>query len=142
MNIHALLALELNEQATGRIAGQSQRPGDATASFTRIARHVTLLNYRSLDLSFAMNLLRYQMLVPSFQAALEDAALTAGQYCAELLDSTSQQIDRLLEEDNAVVHRVAVRPWQQQSKKIISSLEQEGYWKAGLFDVISAIRVA
>ncbi|MET4234610.1 TRAP-type C4-dicarboxylate transport system substrate-binding protein [Bradyrhizobium sp. LA6.10] len=110
--------------------------------FTRIARHVTLLNYRPLDLSFAMNLLRYQMLVPSFQAALEDAALKAGQYCVELLDSTSQQIDRLLEEDNAVVHRVAVRPWQQQSKKIISSLEQEGYWKAGLFDEISALRMA
>ncbi|WP_283848569.1 hypothetical protein [Bradyrhizobium sp. SRL28] len=33
-------------------------------------------------------------------------------------------------------------PWQQQSKKIISSLEQEGYWKAGLFDEISALRVA
>lgn len=89
-----------------------------------------------------MNLLRYQMLVPSFQAALEDATSLAGQYCAELLNSTSQQIDRLLEEDNAVVHGVAVRPWRHQSRKIISSLEQEGYWKAGLFDEISALRVA
>ncbi|MBT1517373.1 TRAP transporter substrate-binding protein DctP [Bradyrhizobium sp. SRL28] len=79
--------------------------------FTRIARHVTQLNYRPLDLSFAMNLQRYQMLVPSIQAALDDAALMAGQYCGELLDSTLQEIHRLVEEDNAVVCRVPVRPW-------------------------------
>jgi TRAP-type C4-dicarboxylate transport system substrate-binding protein len=110
--------------------------------FTRVARHVTLLNYRPLDLSFAMNLQRYQMLVPSFQAALEDAAFTAGQYCAELLDSTSQQIHRLLEEDNAVVYRVAVRPWQHESRRIISAVEQDGFWQAGLFKEIAALRPA
>src|SRR5262249_47592218 len=42
--------------------------------FTRIARHLTLLNYRPLDLSIAMNMQRYQMLLPSFQNALEEAA--------------------------------------------------------------------
>jgi TRAP-type C4-dicarboxylate transport system substrate-binding protein len=107
--------------------------------FTRIARYVTLLRYRPLDLSFAMNVQRYQMLVPSFQHALEEAALKAGEYCVELLDSTSQQLEQLVEEDNAVISRVAVGPWQIESRKITARLEKQGYWKSGLLEAISAL---
>jgi TRAP-type transport system periplasmic protein len=107
--------------------------------FTRIARHVTLLKYRPLDLSFAMNVQRYQMLVPSFQNALEDAAFKAGKYCSELLDATSQQLNQQVEEDEAVVSRVSIRPWQTESRNTIAKLEQQGYWRPGLFDAISAL---
>jgi TRAP-type transport system periplasmic protein len=107
--------------------------------FTRIARHVTLLNYRPLDLSFAMNIQRYQMLIPSFQNALEEAAFKASKYCSELLDATSEQLNQQVEDDNAIVSRVAIRPWQAESRNTIASLEQEGFWRPGLFDAISAL---
>lgn len=107
--------------------------------FTKVGRFVTLLNYRPPDLTFAMNLQRYQMLVPSFQIALEEAAKAARQFSNRLLEATADQIPVLLEEDDAVFCRVRTSCWQQEFREIIQRLEQKGHWRSGLFEEITSL---
>ena len=107
--------------------------------FTRIAKYVSILNYRPLDLSFAMNAQRYRMLIPSFQAALMEAAATAGQFCSELLDATAKQVTTLSEEDNAFFSTVPTAPWRDQSRAVIREIERQGYWPKGFFEQIHAL---
>lgn len=107
--------------------------------FTRIAPYVTLLAYRPLDLALAVNSQKYSMLAPSLQKALHDSAIIAGERCTALVQQAEDDLPALLEEDNAMVMRVAVKPWRDRSRSIIRELERDGLWRPGLFDEIQRL---
>ncbi|MVT76375.1 helix-turn-helix domain-containing protein [Bradyrhizobium cajani] len=100
--------------------------------FTRYARFMTQLDYRPLDLSFAINRQLYQMLSPALQDGLNQAAAEAGQYCINLMTQTADQLPRLLNEDGAVLVQAAAGPWHARSMAIFDDLERAGCWDRGL----------
>lgn len=110
--------------------------------FTRIARYLTVLGYRPLDLAIAVNAQKYHNLSPSLQLALQEAAVTAGKHCADLVARAEDEIPALLEQDNAVVSRVNVMPWRERARAAIQELEQANLWKRGLFRQIQEVREA
>jgi TRAP-type C4-dicarboxylate transport system substrate-binding protein len=107
--------------------------------FTRIAPCVTVLAYRPLDLALAVNAQKYDMLSPALQLALRDAARLAGERCSQLVQQAEDDLPKLLEEDNAVIMRVGVKPWRDRSRAVIRDLERDGAWRDGLFDEIQAL---
>ena len=106
---------------------------------TRIARYVSLLNYRPTDLNFAMHLQRYRMLLPPLQQAVINAAEVAGQVCSQLLDATNDQIATVCEQDNAIFSTVPSGPWREQSRKAIIEIERRKFWRKGLYAEIQAL---
>ncbi|MBT1517379.1 TRAP transporter substrate-binding protein DctP [Bradyrhizobium sp. SRL28] len=100
--------------------------------FTRFATFMTALDYRPLDLTFAMNLQRYQILAPYVQAGLEQAALEAAEFCSNLLGHTRDLLPALLEEDGAVLCNVGVKAWRMKSRQVFAEMERAGVWREGL----------
>ncbi|BAV52721.1 hypothetical protein MLTONO_p0251 (plasmid) [Mesorhizobium loti] len=107
--------------------------------FTRFARFMTALDYRPLDLTFAMNLQRYQILAPHIQTGLEQAAIEAAEFCSNLLGHTCDLLPALLEEDGAVLCNVGVKAWRAKSRQVFEEMEKEGAWRSGLVKEISAL---
>lgn len=107
--------------------------------FTRFAPHITVLDYRPLDLALAVNAQKYDMLAPALQNALHEAAVAAGERCTELVQQAEDDLPTLLEEDGAIVMRVSVKPWREKSQAIIRELEQDGLWRLGLYDEIQKL---
>lgn len=107
--------------------------------FTRIAKFVSLLNYRPLDLTFAVNLQRNRMLAPSFQNTVREALVTAGQYCAQLLEEAANEVDDLSETDGAIFSRIPNTSWRERSQAVIAEIEEKGYWRKGLLQEIRAL---
>lgn len=107
--------------------------------FTRFARFMTQLDYRPLDLSFAINWQLYQMLSPALQDGLNQAASEAAQYCINLMTQTVDQLPKLLNEDGAILVQTAAGPWHARSMAIFADLEQAGYWDKGLLNRFTAL---
>lgn len=107
--------------------------------FTRFARFITQLDYRPLDLSFAINLQRYQMLSPNLQAGLNEAAAEAGHYCVHLMTEVADRLPKVLDADGAVLVKVAAEPWRARSMAIFEQLEQSGFWRKGLLGEFQAL---
>lgn len=107
--------------------------------FTRIARYLTVLAYRPLDLAIAMNAEKYHTLSPPLQLALQEAAVTAGKYCTELVEHAEDDLMTLLDEDAAIVTRVSAGPWRERSRAAIQALERAKLWKSGLLGRIQEI---
>ncbi|RWI31462.1 MAG: helix-turn-helix domain-containing protein [Mesorhizobium sp.] len=107
--------------------------------FTRFARFMTALDYRPLDLTFAMNLKRYQILAPHIQSGLEQAAVEAAEYCSNLLGHTRDLLPALLEEDGAVLCNVGVKAWRARSRQAFEEMENEGVWRRGLVEEMGAL---
>lgn len=107
--------------------------------FTRFARFMTQLDYRPLDLSFAMNRQRYLMLSPALQEGLNEAAAEAGQYCLNLMTETAAQVPKLLNANRSVLVTAAGEPWHTKSLAIFDDLERAGCWRKGLVEEFRAL---
>ncbi|RWE74604.1 MAG: helix-turn-helix domain-containing protein [Mesorhizobium sp.] len=107
--------------------------------FTRFARFMTQLDYRPLDLSFAINRQRYQMFSPALQEGLNEAAAEAGQYCVHLMNQTADELPKLLDADRAVLVKAAAEPWHARSLAIFDDLERESCWRKGLVGEFRAL---
>lgn len=103
---------------------------------TRIAPYITILGDKPTDLIIGMNAHKYDMLAPSIQNALAEAAVEAGKYCAELVHQAEDDLPRLLDEDGGVISQVGTKIWRERSRSSMRKLEQAGLWHHGMLDEI------
>ncbi len=109
--------------------------------FTEIAKYVTKTEEFPQNVRLFMNLKRFNGLKPAFQKALIDSANDAGDYYTELsLEAAVKDIDRVIQEHNAVYIRVNLEPFQKVMVPVIREFEKEDFLPAGLYDRIQTLK--
>jgi TRAP-type C4-dicarboxylate transport system substrate-binding protein len=106
--------------------------------FCRHARFVTLLGDTSPALGVAMNELKYRVLPPGIQKALEDACDQAGGCFSELVRNAEDRNEALnISRYNAAYLKVDLTPWKQEAERIRKHLALQGQLPAEVADGVN-----
>lgn len=100
--------------------------------FCRHARYVTLLGDICPPLGVAVNELKYRVLPPDIQGAIEEACETAGEHFTELVKNAEIKNESLnISKFNAQYLRVDIGPWREASRRVRRSLAARGLCPSG-----------